>query len=101
MLAQTLRAKTTALPEQKVEAIHGLQARGKRVMMVGDGVNDPPALVAVEAGDIVLVRDDPARSRTTRSSSAGFSGLSSWFEWRATRPASSSAPGPRTAAARR
>ena len=70
------RASSACRPADKSDAVKALQARGKHVCFVGDGINDAPVLsradigiamgamgsdAAIEAADVVLMDDDPMK----------------------------------------
>ena len=71
-LAHVDQVVAEVLPEDKAQVVNRLQNEGKTVMMVGDGINDAPALVqadvgcavgngsdiALESGDVVLMKSD-------------------------------------------
>jgi heavy metal translocating P-type ATPase len=80
-IAETIGISTVVaevLPGEKSEVVRDMQAKGRVVAFVGDGINDAPALtvadvgmavgsgtdVAIEAGDVVLMSGDPATSVT-------------------------------------
>ena len=88
--------RAEVLPEQKADAVADIQSDGTSAMMVGDGVNDAPALaaagvgvaigsgtdVAIEAADVTLMRSDPMDAvRALRISEATLSKIRQNLFW--------------------
>lgn len=58
---QVDRVIAQILPQEKAQVIEALQKEGHRVMMVGDGINDAPALVQADSGVVMGGGSDIAR----------------------------------------
>ncbi len=100
-VAESLGIKTyfaQVLPEHKADRVRELKANGKKIAMVGDGINDAPALamadvgiaigagtdVAIESAGIVLVRSNPQDIvKIARLSSATYSKMIQNLWWAA------------------
>ena len=88
--------RAEVLPQDKAREVKDLQAQGKKIAFVGDGINDAPALVqadlgiamgtgtdiAIEAGNIVLVKGDPRKAVEALSlAHATFRGIQQNLFW--------------------
>ncbi len=88
--------RAEVLPQDKVQEVKALQAKGLKVAFVGDGINDAPALVqadlgiavgtgtdiAIEAGNIVLVKGSPMKAvEALKLSQITFRGIQQNLFW--------------------